>query len=85
VKPEENNVVGEGAAGKSSPRASRDKRGSNLSEGTHNGDRFVAVAWKYSQPRFSAVSRQSVGVVNEQVAVALEHETVSNYRSQFFR
>ncbi len=75
---EENDVVGERSSGKSGAGTAWDEWNSMLGKSAHNLDGFVPVAGKHRDSRHAPVTGESVGVVYEQIALALHDESRSD-------
>ena len=78
MQPDDDDVVGKRSSRQPRSRTARHKREALLGKKSNNGDSFFPASRKNRQLRLAAVTGEPVGVVNQQLALATEHVTITN-------
>ena len=78
MQPDDDDVVGKRSSRQPRSGTARHKREALLGKKSNDGDSFFTASRKNRKLRLAAVTGEPVGVVNQQLALATEHVTITN-------
>ena len=72
MEPDDDDVVGERAAGETGTGSPWNEWQPFFSQKAHHRDRLLAVAWENRETRLATIAGKPIGVVNQQLALTAE-------------